>query len=83
MAFSGPKGEGCVAFSSDDVQQPAARCVTSEAGGIVKRSGEAPVGTSVRIRLAEGRLGAEVKSTEYGGILIAKQAPGAAHDETV
>jgi exodeoxyribonuclease VII large subunit len=38
--------------------------VMNEAGAIVKRSVEAPVGSSVQIRLAEGRLGAEVKSAE-------------------
>jgi exodeoxyribonuclease VII large subunit len=38
--------------------------VTTEDGRIVKRSIEAPAGTNVRIRLAEGRLGAEVTRTE-------------------
>jgi exodeoxyribonuclease VII large subunit len=38
--------------------------VTTENGAIVKRSVEAPAGAQLRIRLAEGRLGATVTTTE-------------------
>jgi exodeoxyribonuclease VII large subunit len=38
--------------------------VTSEAGAIVTRSAEAPPGSRVKIRLAEGRLGADVTRSE-------------------
>ena len=38
--------------------------VTNESGAIVKRSADAPAGSEVGIRLAEGRLDAEVKRSE-------------------
>ena len=38
--------------------------VTNESGAIVTRSAEAPVGSQVKIRLAEGRLGAGVTTSE-------------------
>jgi exodeoxyribonuclease VII large subunit len=38
--------------------------VTTESGAIVKRSEEAPPGTRIRIRLAQGRLGADVTEAE-------------------
>ena len=39
--------------------------VTNERGAIVKRSVEAPAGAQLRIRLAEGRLGALVTESKY------------------
>jgi exodeoxyribonuclease VII large subunit len=38
--------------------------VTNEAGGIVKSSAEAPPGSRIQVRLAQGKLGADVTNTE-------------------
>ena len=38
--------------------------VTTPEGAIVKRSAEAPPGSEIRVRLAEGRLAARVEKTE-------------------